>query len=95
MVWIIIVIVSVILVVLIAVGTAAFYAFRTRKRSLLSLQQDMAAIAGDNHPIYEEISPIEILQWYAETMNTERQDMAAIAGDNHHIYEEIPPIETL
>ena len=50
-------------------GLSIFRVVHKRKQSLRSLRQDLATAVKDDHPIYEKMSPIEILQWCAEAMH--------------------------
>ena len=79
-----IVIVVMIVALSIAIATTVIY---KRKQSLRSLHHDLAAVANDNHPIYEEVSLIEILRWYAEVVQ--------LADEGAHQYDTpkiIPPL---
>ena len=67
-VWISIVITVTILALLAAIATTFVCVIRKRKQSLLSLHYDSATAAKSDYPIYEEVSPIEILLWYAEAV---------------------------
>ena len=70
LIWISIVIIVTILALLVAIVTTVICVCHKRKQSLRSLHHDLAAVAKDDHPIYEEVSPIEILWWYAEAVRS-------------------------
>ena len=54
----------------VSVAIFVFCVIHKRKQSLHSLHHGSAAIAKDGHPIYEEVSPIEIPQWHAEAVHS-------------------------
>ena len=68
--WISIIIAVTILALLIAIVTTVIFVSYKRRQSLRSLRHDLAVVIKDDHPIYEEISPIEILQWYTEAVRS-------------------------
>ena len=68
LIWISVVIIVPILVLLAALATTFVCVIQKRKRSLRSLHHDLTTAAKDDHPIYKEVSPIEILRWYAEAV---------------------------
>ena len=80
--WISIVIVVTILVLVIALVATCIFVIRKRRQSLLSLHHHFAT---DDHPIYKKVSPIEILQWYAEAQ------LGEITADEgaHQYYERV------
>ena len=75
-------IVVIILVLFIAITITFVRVVRKRKQSLRSLHQDLTT---DDHPIYEKVSPIEILQWYAEAVRLGE----ITANEGPHQYETV------
>ena len=83
LVWISILIVVTILALSIAVATTVICVIYKRKQSLRSLRHDLEMFSKDDHPIYETVSPITILQWYAEAVHSGE----ITADQDTHLYD--------
>ena len=90
LVWISVLIVAPILVLFIAIATTFVCVIQKRKQSLRSLHNDLNTVK-DDHPIYEEVSPIEILQWYAEAVHSGR---ITVGEDTQHEMVDLPITST-